>query len=118
MASVHLTSAEKLKQIAVSYKTRLFPVEKQKPFRLINDFLRLIFLFSLAPWWLLLFLIFFLETLTQDFVFHVRTDTHSRSGSCQRQPGLHWCSLNSWNTPAGSALCSRALCRLTVLPIV
>lgn len=55
MASVHLTSAEKLKQIAVSYKTRLFPIEKQKPFRLINDFLRLIFLFSLAPWWLLLF---------------------------------------------------------------
>lgn len=38
MASVHLTSADKLKQIAVTYKTRLFPVEKQEPFRLINDF--------------------------------------------------------------------------------
>lgn len=92
MASGLLTSADKLRQIAATYKTRLFPVEEQQPFRLINDFLRLIFC---SPWLCggRYFFNLFQETLTQAVVSHIRTDTHS-----QTHRGLHWWSLKSCNT--------------------
>lgn len=57
-------------------------------------------LFFCSPWLCggCYFFNLFQETLTQDILFHICTDTHSHSGSCQIQPVPHWQSLSSCNT--------------------
>ena len=79
MASGRLISADKLKQIAVTYKTRLFPVEKQEPLGLINDSpspTPTYFFVLLGSVVAVTFLIFLQETLTQDIL--LRRHTRSR----------------------------------------
>lgn len=95
LVSVHLTSADKLKQIAVTYKTRLFPVEKQEPecssWLMTSSWL--IFFGFCGGCYFFFSKIFFQDSNTDSG--HFVSQSSRYAGSCQIQLVLRWWSLSS-----------------------